>query len=62
MFKDAAFVHEALVERLPKPVEIRDMVVETGSALKNSAEFIGNQPRCLGECAVEKSSVFKFPF
>ena len=57
LFKDAAFVHEALVERLPKPVEIRDMVVETGSALKNSAEFIGNQPRCLGECAVEKSRI-----
>ena len=57
LFKDAAFVHEALVERLPKPVEIRDMVVETGSALKNSAEFIGNKPRCLGECAVEKSRI-----
>jgi hypothetical protein len=57
LLNDASFVHEALVERLPKPVEIRDMVVETGYALKSSAEFIGSKPRCLGECAIEKSRI-----
>ena len=55
LLDDAKYVHEALVEKLPRPIDVLDMVSETESTLKASAALIGSKARCLGECAIEKS-------
>ena len=55
LFTDAAYVHDALVEKLPRTDEVKTMIGNTADLLKDSTEFVNNIPRCMGECDALKA-------